>query len=252
MESDMIKQKQDHAKVVRISDPELPVRQEIADIRHLKSDIVELVCRIPMITKAQIWEYFKPAASKAAVSHILNDLSAEKVLYVADGYTQTDHNGIEIQGSIHYIPDPRLLDTDYYRDEKNTNMANSWKSMEKFRCHREKLESRVKAFWIFLDMKNSGGASSVFPVDAKDFPFILLGFFMHDALWEILYIRKGEEEKNLLILYTKEKYMEEASVARRIVLVDDKAQAELVRKMHIAGIKSFAVIGDDGSTEYFS
>ncbi|MCD8109363.1 MAG: DUF5697 family protein [Clostridiales bacterium] len=205
-------------------------------LMETEQTICRMVRSIGMLTKGQLWEYFKETVSQENVSRLLRNLAKAGQVYMLP------EDGLKDSAQEHYVPDSRISDPAYYKVAGNT-----YASMEKYRKHMESLGNRCQAFWLYLMFREAGNAGFPVAVESSDFPFIILAFSMMDEIYEVFYIKKGREA-DLAPLQANERYLSqgERDALRRIVMVDDAGQIQDILKFHIQGVRCFAAIKGGG------
>lgn len=231
--------------IIKLSAKKEIDENELAE-RQLNAFICEeirtIVSDMRMLSKEQLWHYFEDIAGKDAVSHIINKMVKDKALYVA--------NPADVSVKTRYVTDERLLCAEYFKVPSVKGVENTYGNMENFNNHKQRMNNHLDAFWVFLDFKRQYNASHPFSICSSELPFMVISFGVNDKQWEVLKIKKGEEQRYLQMLSTKEKYREDKSPNNRIVIIDDMSQIEAFEKYDIKHIVFFAVMDDNGNTRY--
>lgn len=210
---------------------------------RIYSETINLVCEMKMLSKEQLWQYFSDIACKDAVSHIINKLIKDKALYIANPDNICS-------AKTQYVTDERMLSPEYYKTRPSKGVEDSFGNAENFKQHMKDLNDHMYSFWVFLDFKQKHNACSPVSINGDICPFVILGFFMNDELWEVLKINPGEEKSCLSILSTKEKYSENKYANKRIVIIEDEKQIDIIKKYNINNICLYAVMEENGDTKY--
>lgn len=233
------------SKKKEMSDQEVREKEIREQNAQIYNEIADLVRQMKMLSKEQLWQYFSDTVEKDVISRIINELVKDKALYIVNPEDK-------VSAKTCYVIDDRMLDPDYYKVKRENGIENTFGNAQNFKNHMNNLKNQMDAFWIYLDFKTEFKACSPSIIEENACPFIVLWFLVDNELWEVIRIHKGEETGNLMMLSTKDKYSKVEHVNKRVILIDDKSQIDIIEKYHISGIMYYAVMEEDGYTHYVS